>query len=379
MKIFIPKFNSKLVNLIFELEKLKNKKLGGTTHPLVFFQLKEIFHTMESIGSARIEGNNTTIAEYFEREIERNNKKDEKFIEILNSKKALTFIDKNIDTLKIDKLFISEIHKIVVDGLSPPPQGEGSNNPGEYRKLNPKINKSKHRPIDYAQVSGYMDDLIDFINEESDEKYNLIKVALVHHKFVWIHPFDNGNGRVVRLLTYAMLIKYGYNINVGRIINPTAIFCSDREKYYNALASVDKFHDKDIEKWCEYVLSGLKREVGKTYKLADYRFLKENILIPALEVSLEKKIIKEDEFKILKIAVEKQVFQLSDIVKCFPKMAKVSLSRKIKRLKDKKMILSETKNSRKYVLCFNNNYLYRGIIRKLDENNFLPIKGETIA
>jgi hypothetical protein len=164
MKIFIPEFNSKLVNLIFELEKLKNKKLGGTTHPLVFFQLKEIFHTMESIGSARIEGNNTTIAEYFEKEIERNNKKDEKFIENLNSKKALTFIDKNIDTFKIDKLFISEIHKIVVDNLSSPPQGEGSNKSGEYRKSNLKINKSEHRPIVYVQISSYMYYLINFIN-----------------------------------------------------------------------------------------------------------------------------------------------------------------------------------------------------------------------
>jgi hypothetical protein len=37
------------------------------------------------------------------------------------------------------------------------------------------------------------------------------------------------NGRTVRLFTYAMLVKTGFNVNVGRIINPTAVFCSYRK------------------------------------------------------------------------------------------------------------------------------------------------------
>ena len=61
-----PSFNSSLTDLIIELDYLRKKPLGGSTNPRVFFQLKHIFHTLESIGSARIEGNNTTIAEYIE-------------------------------------------------------------------------------------------------------------------------------------------------------------------------------------------------------------------------------------------------------------------------------------------------------------------------
>ncbi len=38
--------------------------MGGSTHPKIFFQLKRIFHTLKSIGSARIEGNNTTITDF---------------------------------------------------------------------------------------------------------------------------------------------------------------------------------------------------------------------------------------------------------------------------------------------------------------------------
>ena len=56
-----PDFDSPLTDLIIELEHLRKKDLGGSTHPEVFFQLRNIFHWLESMGSARIEGNNTTI------------------------------------------------------------------------------------------------------------------------------------------------------------------------------------------------------------------------------------------------------------------------------------------------------------------------------
>ena len=60
-----------------------------------------------------------------------------------------------------------------------------------------------------------MQELVAFINENHPPKYDLIKVALAHHRFGWIHPFGNGNGRVVRLLTYALLIKYGFTLLSG--------------------------------------------------------------------------------------------------------------------------------------------------------------------
>jgi len=64
LQLVEPSFDSPLTDLIIELDYLRKKSLEGSTHPQVFFQLKHIFHTLESIGSARIEGNNTTIAEY---------------------------------------------------------------------------------------------------------------------------------------------------------------------------------------------------------------------------------------------------------------------------------------------------------------------------
>ena len=65
-----PAFDSPLVDVVTELEYLRRLQLGGSTPVPVFFQLKHIFHMLESLGSARIEGNHTTLADYVESRLE---------------------------------------------------------------------------------------------------------------------------------------------------------------------------------------------------------------------------------------------------------------------------------------------------------------------
>ncbi len=329
---------------------------------------------LESIGSARLEGNHTTVAEYIEKKISSDQFKDEKDTEIENIEKAMALIDENIEHMPLNGLFLNELHKQVVKNLTPPPKGEGSRNPGGYRKVNLEITKSKHCPPDYTQVHDYMSELLDFINKDDSSKYDLLKTAIAHHRFTWVHPYDNGNGRTVRLLTYAMLVKQGFNVNVGRILNPTAIFCIDRDKYNQALTWGDTGTTKGIFKWCEYVLSGLKNEIEKIDKLLDYNFLKTNILLPSISFALERKHITELEADILRIATNKKVFMSSDIAQLMPGKAYTQRSRVLRELKDKKMIMPEKNKSKKYTLRFDNNYLLRGIIMMLGKEGFIPIK-----
>ena len=70
LSLINPSFDSPLVDVLTELEHLRRLQLGGTTPPQVFFQLKRIFHMLESLGSARIEGNHTTLADYVESKLE---------------------------------------------------------------------------------------------------------------------------------------------------------------------------------------------------------------------------------------------------------------------------------------------------------------------
>lgn len=376
LKLVEPSFGSTLTDLIIELDYLRKKQLGGSTHPKVFFQLKHIFHTLESIGSARIEGNNTTIAEYIETKLTETKKVPPSIKEIQNIEKAMAFIEQNANDYPINRAFLSEMHKMIVDGLLPPPEGEGDSTPGEYRKRNLKINKSSHKPPEWLKVDDYMNELIDFVNREDSPKYYLLKAAIAHHRFVWIHPYGNGNGRTVRLFTYAMLVKTGFNVSVGRIINPTAVFCSNRNDYYNFLSEADKGTDEGIMAWVEYVLKGLMEEIEKIDKLSDYNFLRKEILLPSISHSLERKYITDVESKILKKVIDLQVIQAADVKEFFVGKADAEVSRQIKRLIDKKMISPEKDGTRKYVLRFDNSYLLRSIIKSLGAKGFLPVRDE---
>ena len=376
LKLIEPDFGSSLTDLIIELDYLRKKQLGGSTHPKVFFQLKNIFQKLESIGSARIEGNNTTIAEYMETNLSDRKQFSEGIKEIQNIEKSMAFVEENIVDYPISRALISEMHKMIVDELMPPPQGEGDSTPGQFRQVNLEISKSTHKPPEWLKVNEYMEELLDFVNWEDSPKYDLLKTAIAHHRFVWIHPFRNGNGRTVRLFTYAMLVKVGFNVNVGRIINPTAVFCSNRNDYYSYLSAADNGTRAGMLSWIEYVLKGLKEEIEKIDKLSDYEFLRKEILMPSINLSLERKYITDLESKVLKRAVDLQVISAADVKSIFPGKVDSEVSRQIKKLIDQKMLTQEKEGGRKYVLRFDNSYLLRSIIQLLGDKGFLPIWDE---
>ncbi len=373
-----PDFGSHLTQLILELDILRNKMLFGSTHPAIFIQLKNIFHTLESIGSARIEGNNTTVEEYIETKIDgKTATSNPLHQEIQNIEKAMAFIDEHIELSIIDRAFIGELHKLVVKDLPLPPHGEGDRTPGVYRQVPIKISKSYHIPPDsYHKIEEYMNELIEFINRKDLPQYDLLKIALAHHRFLWIHPFSNGNGRTVRLFTYAMLVKYGFKVNKARILGPTTVFCSNRNNYYDYLSKADTGSREGILAWCEYVLEGLKIEIEKIDKLLDYEYLKKEILLPAINYSLERGHVNELEVQILRVAVEKQVIHAGDLKDIFKDKTPSVISNNIKKLIDKNMLRYEKPDTktRKYCIKFYNNHLYRSVSQSLDEKGFLPIK-----
>ncbi len=377
IKLIQPSFDTRLTDLVIELDHLRKKQLEGTTHPHVFFQLKSIFQTLESIGSARIEGNNTTISEFIETKLEDRKYINEQIQEIRNIEKCINFIDDNIDNIQMGKMFISEVHKMIVEGLTPPPSGEGDKTSGDYRNYSVEIKGANHKPPEtQQQIESYMKELFGFLNETHSPKYDLLKMALAHHRFMWIHPFGNGNGRVGRLFTYALLVKAGFNVNVGRILNPTAVFCNDRDKYYQYLSEADTGQDKGLEKWCTYLLEGLKNEIDKIDMLTNYEYLKSSILLPALEHSKNMKYIDGKEYKILKTTVEKQIIQNSDIQIVLKDAHQTSISRYLRALKEKNMLVSETDSERKYHINFTNNFLIRSVIQKLEGEGFIPMRIE---
>ncbi len=373
IKIPDPSWGSELANIILDLEKLRTKKLGGDVPPYIFFQLKDIFHILETLGSARIEGNNTTLAEYVEKIIENEEKKDESNDEIKNLERAIEFIEANTDEVTVlNRAFISEIHKILTKELTPPPKGEGSLYPGELRKHPVSIKSSGHTPPPPVLLSNYFEKFVEFINTPHKEQYQLLMVAVAHHRFEYIHPFDNGNGRMGRLLNYAFLIKLGFKVKNGRIINPSSVFYTDRDKYYDMLSKADSLEDGNILQWCEYFLLGLKNEIEKIDSLLDVGYVKTKILLPTLKIALASEHITAQEFKILEYLINRDNMSMKAEELGFLGVSdSKAKSKMMGKLKDKNIIMPTTPNGRIYTLKFVNNYLLRGVMKVLEQNGFI--------
>jgi len=370
-----PAFDSPLVDVLTELEHLRRLQLVGTTPAPVFFQLKRVFHMLESLGSARIEGNHTTLADYVESSLEGGATKEEHLREIANIEHAMEFIESAMEPgAAISEHFVRELHALTVRDLV----REGDATPGAYRATVVRIAQSSHLPPEAVQVPGYMQELVAFINQADPPKYDLIKVALAHHRFGWVHPFGNGNGRVVRLLTYALMIKYGFNVKTGgRVLNPTAVFCSNREQYYTMLATADGGTPAGLEQWCVYVLQGVLIELKKVDQLTRYDYLTSQILAPALTYARGRSLITAQEEAVLMVAVRRGVAKAADLSSAMPDLNATQRTYQIKKLVERKMLQPIQPSSRQYTIGFDNSYLMRGVIHALSKESFIsaPLRG----
>jgi Fic family protein len=379
-KIVTPSYDSELTETVFELERLRSFLLfSSSVQPHVFFQMKQIFHLLETLGSARIEGNHTTVADLVEKVISDNvSPMDEKITEIQNIDKAIRFIDDNVhEGTPINRALVSEIHKILMEGLSFHDRGEGDPTPGIYRTVPISISKSSHKPPAPEFIQDNMDALFEFIqNKKNQQKqFQLLMTAQTHHALAWIHPFRNGNGRLVRLLTYAMLISQGFGVNKGRILNPTAIFCVNREMYYDYLSKADSLNDNQVLEWSNYVLTNLLEEIKKIDRLLEFKYLNLHIIKPALLHAKERNYIKDSEMKILQEAFTNESIKAEN-VKNLLSVDSQTASYHLRNLLEKKMLKKKSAKGRIYQVSFVDNLLLRSFMLKLKDEGFVPLSDE---
>ncbi|MBN1293910.1 MAG: Fic family protein, partial [Candidatus Latescibacteria bacterium] len=100
--------------------------------------------------------------------------------------------------------------------------------------------------------------------------------------------------------------------------------------------------------------------------------LQKEILLPAVNYAIERKMITRDEYLVLKKTIEKQMIKAHDIKTIFPGKHPSDISHIIGKLKEKKMLCPIQENGRIYCICFQNNFLLRGFIKALGDKGFLP-------
>lgn len=366
-------FDSDLTRAVIELERARADLNRGTTPPEFYFQVKDLFQLLTSIMSARIEGNRTSILDAVVGDSNRRTSPgagpfDEGVQEILNIQGAIDFIEEHVRTSPINHVFIRELHQLVVQGLL----REGDRTPGAYRLGEVRIAQSAHQPPWPADVFDDMTELIEFIGQDVEPQMQLLHTAIAHHRFLWIHPFGNGNGRVSRLVTYAMLAKQGFtSASDYRAVNPTAVFGSDRQGYYDNLEAADSLTNDGIVAWCTYVLAGLNTDLKKLSRLSDADFVTKQILTPAIERLRAAGGLTAGEACALTIAANKTVIKAGDLSEALPG-SPATRSQALRRILDRQLLKPLTEGGRSYQIVFAPNDLTVHILNRLDAVGLLP-------
>ncbi|HWR33996.1 MAG TPA: Fic family protein [Chitinophagaceae bacterium] len=105
---------------------------------------------------------------------------------------------------------------------------------GRIRNGAVRISGANFIPPNALKVSGLLDELVDFVNDNPDGLNDIQLATVFHHRMAWIHPFFDGNGRTVRLAMNLLLLRKGFP--------PAIILKHDRKKYYEALNQANGGH-----------------------------------------------------------------------------------------------------------------------------------------
>ena len=160
-------------------------------------------------------------------------------IEALNAADAWDFIKSY--KRRLNKAFVCRIQYEITKNTSCRIQGN-------YRDSEVRIAGSEHIPPKPAIVSGLLEDLFAWFYLEKKRSHPIELAAMLHNKFVNIHPFTDGNGRTARLLMNWILLRNKFP--------PVIIEVSNKEQYYNAVEAADKGDQKPFATYlCSQLLS----------------------------------------------------------------------------------------------------------------------------
>lgn len=242
-------YNFKFEGLEAHLERisLKKAKLDSLRPiPSIFLEnIKQSLCIEWTYNSNSIEGNTLTLQEtkmVIEEGFTIKGKSLREHFEAVNHQEAIDFVEKLVHpSYVLSAKDILEVHGLVLQKIE-------KDFAGRYRQFGVRISGANFIPPNALKVNDLMDELVSWVNFESSSLSSIVRSCIFHHRFVWIHPFADGNGRTVRLIFNLLLMKEGYP--------PAIILRNDRKKYYDAL---NKANNGDYSKLVLLTLQALER------------------------------------------------------------------------------------------------------------------------
>lgn len=258
-KIAQMKWDSEILSYIAAIYKEAGKQeLYLKQRPEELDKLVEIAKIQSTESSNAIEGIVTTSTRIRQLVEEKTTPKNRDEQEIAGYRDVLSLIHENFDVLPLTQNYILQLHKIMYSHMNNPMAGR-TKNVQNYMSV---TYRDGHTEILFTPLAPFETPAaLDRICEEYNrvignmELEPLLAIPLFIHDFLCIHPFNDGNGRMGRLLTTLLLYRSGFY--VGKYISLEAKIAQNKELYYRALAqSQDGWQEgkEDILPFIKYLL-----------------------------------------------------------------------------------------------------------------------------
>lgn len=302
------------------------------------FYLKELrkIATIESIGSStRIEGatlTNDEIKKILNNiEITKLETRDQQ--EVVGYYDVLEIIYESFPDIQLSKNYIQQLHQTLLKYST-----KDDRHRGNYKNLSNKVVATYHdgtqkiifNTAEPHQVESEMTSLIDWTNQQltSEMIHPLITIGLFIYEFLSIHPFQDGNGRLSRLLTNLLLLKYDYQFI--QYVSFENLIEQKKKTYYAALMDGQKNRYSELEKvdsWMLFFLESLETLINRLEKKYDIYKTKGGYL------NERQKLIKD-------FIQHNQPIKLADLSAGMPKISINTLKKDLQYLKVENIIES---------------------------------------
>lgn len=254
------KWDSDILGYIAAIYKEAGKQeLYLKQRPEELEKLVEIAKIQSTEASNAIEGivtTNTRIRQLVEEKTAPRNRDEQ---EIAGYRDVLNIIHESFDAIPITRNYILQLHKIMYGHMNNPMTGQTKNVQNYISATYPDGHtETIFTPLPPYETSEALDRICEEYNRVigNFELEPLVAIPIFIHDFLCIHPFNDGNGRMSRLLTTLLLYRSGFY--VGRYISLEAKIAKNKDLYYDALnRSQHGWHEgaEDAVPFIKYILS----------------------------------------------------------------------------------------------------------------------------
>ncbi|MBR2648738.1 MAG: Fic family protein [Sediminibacterium sp.] len=296
MKVESLKITPEILALITEVDEFKGAwRALGQLAPEQLTSLKRVA-TIESIGSStRIEGSRLTDREVevllSNLQIQHFTSRDEE--EVAGYAQVMNLIFQNYEEIPLTENYIQQLHRELLQYSEKDHWHRGlyKKSPNHVEAFDPD-GKSLGVVFETSspfETSLHMQDLVTWANEVITNKklHPLLVTALFIVEFLAIHPFQDGNGRLSRILTTLLLLKSGYLYVPYSSLE--AVVEQSREIYYLSLRQTQGTLKTDTPNWQPWVIFFLKALQQQKRRL-EIKLEREKLLLTTLP-ELSQKIL----------------------------------------------------------------------------------------